>query len=60
MAIASDMQRRFRRMLRAGGFALLAGAGIGVQAASQELDRVVAIVDDDIVTATELLDPTRP
>ncbi|MEE2893328.1 MAG: peptidylprolyl isomerase [Pseudomonadota bacterium] len=56
MAIASDMQRRFRRMLRAGGFALLAGAGIGVQAASQELDRVVAIVDDDIVTATELLE----
>ena len=56
MAIASDMQRRFRRTLRAGGFALLAGVGIGVQAASQELDRVVAIVDDDIVTATELLE----
>ncbi|MCH2100249.1 MAG: peptidylprolyl isomerase [Pseudomonadales bacterium] len=56
MAIASDMQRRFRRTLRAGGFALLACAGIGVQAASQELDRVVAIVDDDIVTATELLE----
>lgn len=56
MVIASDMKRRFHRALRAAGFALLAGAGIGAQAASQELDRVVAIVDDDIVTATELLE----
>ena len=56
MAIASDMQRRVRRALRAGGFVLLACAGIGAQAASQELDRVVAIVDDDVVTATELLE----
>lgn len=56
MVIASDMKRRFHRALRAAGFAFLAGAGIGAQAASQELDRVVAIVDDDIVTATELLE----
>ena len=36
--------------------ALLLLAGTGAAAAPQELDRIVAIVDDDVVLASELVD----
>ena len=54
MAIASDMQRRFvgcsRRRSACSPVRHRCSGRV------EELDRVVAIVDDDIVTATELLE----
>lgn len=58
MQSVSDPQRAVRAPLLA--VLLLSAAALFApapgQAASQELDRIVAIVDDDVVTATELLE----
>ena len=53
MVSVSDLGRRAAALCLAAALGVL---GAGAAAESRELDRVVAIVDDDVVTATELLE----
>lgn len=47
------------RILRGAAVVLLAVAVCGARAETRELDRIVAIVDDDVITASELLERMR-